>query len=344
MAQKRETPTLVLPTGSVENLPKRLRKSESIWKSVKMEDLETYGIRVGKSILCQTSDQVRCTGHLPKYIDFAGLDAVKAMLTSNIGLVCASPQFFSVSPHSLQESTMVGGKTPLQHIFYIYGSEGSGKRTLLKSFCAAHEDLSLVQVNPATFNPATDTELLYKTACENSPAIVLLDSCDGHYHRSNPSTMANASLLWDQMKKMEEHRLPVWTIFTSIFPPDSLQQLLTNQIVLACWTSKLTTLDCEKLWRRAIARYSQTEKKISDEDFSALSRKSTDLNAGDIESIVKKVCANTVQSQGKDLARQPTKSLVLVPSFNDYFVHVQNTKFYFEKNIIPYSQGGAETY
>jgi hypothetical protein len=334
MSEKRPA----LPVGSVENLPKRTKVAQlSIWKGVAMSELPRYGEAVSKSIQYYTPEQLESMPGVPNYIDFVGLEPLKHALHLNVELVHSTPQHFNVNPEALLDSSSAGGHTPIQHTLFFYGSEGSGKRRLLYSFCASRR-ISLLEVNPVAFDPATELRPLYEKAYTAVPVIILLNRCDAQFHAKSP-TAANAGQLWQLLNQVVQDRWPIWTIFSSTWRPDILQPILQQHFELSFWSGRLNSAQCEQHWRRLLQQYCASTAPLTETDIGSLVKASLNLNARDIEQLVQKVCRQHIQHYARSLQLYARTDVLLTPAqkaFNDAVTQMDSQMFY-AKNISHYT-------
>lgn len=327
MGEKRDAPQI--PTGSVENLSKRARQTE-LFRPVLMSDLPQYGTAVSKSIHCYTASQLESMPGVPNYVDFIGLDEAKAALDANIGLVREAPQHFRLNPRSLVSSNLSTGKTPIQHTLLLYGSEGSGKRCLIRSFCAA-KNLSLLEVDPVLFD-ANELDQLYTHAYSMAPAIILFNRCENSFQGPH------AGKLWTALNTVVRHRVPVWTVFSTTLKPDMLPQILRDSFPVSCWTRQLSTVQQEQHWRRLLKQYPAIPCEFSSQEIQQLTSKSANYNARDIEQLVQRVCLLHVQHYSRSLNLYANTDSSLAPPLKAYLAALNiETGFLYVKNISYYT-------
>lgn len=157
-----------------------------------------------------------------------GLHAAKARLNTSIIRPLRAPQHYR---HG-------GGILTFDDTLMIYGAESSGKRLLVKTFCAEH-GINLVLVDHIGFEPAQDLPRIYEHARQCQPCVVLFDDCNGYFRpNAHPSVI---SALNRELVKTRQEVSKVWSVFISVENPRnaSLHHLLRVAIDHSSWTGEI---------------------------------------------------------------------------------------------------------
>jgi hypothetical protein len=163
-----------------------------------------------------------------------GLQEMKDILLTRVAVPLASPERFSFFKNP---------GNPLQTNFFLFGRHGTGKRSLIRSFCQ-DRGITLCEAFAPGFLPLEELFPLYEAAYKNAPSIVLLNDCDAIFMKNSP----NVAPLWRILKDIRERGLPVWTIFRSQFKQDILDNILQDQLSYSIWAGVPSPLDRERLW------------------------------------------------------------------------------------------------
>jgi len=251
-------------------------------------------------LLCSATSNVMVQGPvdlelaqdtLPLHMIY-GLDELKHLLTTRIGIPASQPEKFSFNGTH---------KAPIQHNFFFFGRHGTGKRTLVRSFCKT-VGLTLCEAFGPGFNPAQELATLYEQACNQAPAIVLFNDCDAQFMKNSP----NVATLWRILKDVRARGLPVWTIFRSQFKQDILDPLLQDQLAYSMWSAVPTPIDRERLWCTAFLRYSRREHLPSVHELRMLCEVSEHCVARNIFNFVEHCVAEKLAHLGYSLASYST--------------------------------------
>jgi hypothetical protein len=243
------------------------------------------------NIHIQTAHDLEMAVNIRPLHSVFGLHEMKDLLFTRIAVPLSSPELFSFNQFQ--------GK-PIQHTFFFYGRHGAGVRTLIRSFCQ-DRSITLCEAFAPGFLPSEELQPLYKAACENAPAIVLLNDCDAIFMKNSP----NVAPLWRVLKSIRDRGLPVWTIFRSQFKQEILDDLLQDQLSYSIFASVPAPIDRERLWCTALLRYNTEDSLPDARNLKMLCEISEDCNARNIFTFVECAMADKLANLGFDLRTYP---------------------------------------
>lgn len=166
-----------------------------------------------------------------------GLDSAKKLLLNIIG----KPWLCSGVFRGLYEPSKMA---------CIYGASGSGKRTLVRSFCR-EMGLNLIKVRSTMqFNGMMTSLLNY---AYNHPCVIYFDHCDHWFRDGNDGNFGRE--FFHHYKTLQLHNSDVWVIFGTVMPPEAFfpdhrQNLITN----SCYAHPLNKKEREKFIHRVLNR------------------------------------------------------------------------------------------
>jgi hypothetical protein len=270
------------------------------------------------NILIQTpADLDTAINILPMHAVF-GLLEFKDLLLTRIAVPIASPDLFGFHK---------APGMPIQHNFFFFGRHGSGKRSLIRSFCQ-DRGITLCEAFAPGFIPLEELVPLYEAACKNSPSIVLLNDCDAIFMKNSP----NVAPLWRILKDIRERGLPVWTIFRSQFKQDILDNILQDMLSYSVWAGVPSPVDRERLWCTALMRYNQNNLPLLNE-LKMLCELSDNCTPRNIYSFVECSMADKVANLGLDLSLYPRDHVQMQLTIKDLkFVTLNGSRRITQRN------------
>ena len=198
-------------------------------------------VRISESVVVATPNYLK---NQPKYLApkyMCGLVNQKKLMDGHILVPLKAANHYA---HK-------GGKNTLQRMLYFYGPRGSGKHLYVRSFCGKY-NVNLITLDFARFDPLRDLELVYATALEYQPCIVLYDQCEG-YFRHNSERRIVGKLLGELQSVRDSHSL-IWSIFISEVPPmPEMCHTIVEMLNQYAFCGMLTDRDRLKVLTQAIA-------------------------------------------------------------------------------------------
>lgn len=163
------------------------------------------------------------------YQQLFGLDDCKTMLRHCIYNPMRAPR----------HRTMCGGMVSVPYNLYMYGPDGMGKATLVRSFCKTM-GYSLIWVKQMNVDPDSKYDLIgiYAFAVQmrqqlNEPIIILFQDCTDLLQQGHKQYQFR--LFQDQLLENVFHNHRIWTIFTgNLIPREALHQDLSVYITRMC--------------------------------------------------------------------------------------------------------------
>ena len=138
--------------------------------------------------------------------DIIGMQAVKNALVNLVLSPQKAPQHFIIG----------AGNLPKRTNLMIYGADQSGKNTLVKAFCGEYE-MNMIFVSYAGLDVVNDMPLIYATAQQHQPCIVLWDDCVSSFkQRRDPKIIGTFRTA---MQIILDRNFAVWNVFTTVEKP-----------------------------------------------------------------------------------------------------------------------------
>lgn len=253
----------------------------------------------------------------PLTMRVAGMEDAKERLYKSIVLPVRAPHHY----------THGGGKLTFDRTMIIYGAKSSGKRFLVRTFCAMHR-FNLIEVSHIGFEPVNDLPKIYEKAAASEPCVVLFDDCNGFFRPNTPDARVIAQLN-TQLTSMVERYKQVWSIFISVEKPDTnnLHHVLRTAIDQSVWAGSRQINDMLNEQERldviveALSHYLYEENPFTPQQLRQLVIASRNCTAGNIFSYVERVWR--VKADSLDAQRFITlehNSRELIPEW-DVFVN-----------------------
>jgi len=307
-------------------LPSAGSAARSRWKAIPATAaMPSYGHKLTPNTNALHPSDLALIGSAPDGLilpldSIYGLKDAKQALEACIRTPYFNPHLYSINPSCLLDGlstsgahNTAGGRLPLSHVIFLYGKRGSGKRTLVRSFAAEHA-LSLLEADAPGFRPAEELDALYKAAVEMSPAIILLNECEGYFQKGSPF----CGLLWGWLEQIKQARLPVWTVFCSNVKIDSLDLSIASLVNSVVWSGTLNAADRERMWLSAVQRLLPESQRqtavLSKEGLDVLVRASDNCIAKDICGFVQDVFLSRIAELGRDVELMPVNDPRLLPT------------------------------
>jgi len=282
--------------------------------------LPSPGSRLSENVrLFRHSDLLQLP-HLPQEMDqLYGLDDMKASLLSAIRTPLAKPTLYSFAKSAFRASDAdecSGGKMPLAHGLFYFGARGSGKQTLVRTFCA-ETGLTLLEAYAPGFNPQTELDGLFNSALQAFPSVILFNECEGYFRTGSP----HCGQLWGWLEKLHAAQVPVWVVFCAQVKPDILDPSIQRLVKSAVWSGVLCKADLERVWTKAILQHMPQHQPIIPlqvGELAMLVRDSTDCVARNIFDFVSDVFLAKIAALGFEVDLHASDSIVFIPTARDF--------------------------
>jgi SpoVK/Ycf46/Vps4 family AAA+-type ATPase len=278
----------------------------------------------------------------PKYI--FGLEKQKKLMDAHILYPLKASNHY-VHAH---------GKHQLQRFLYLYGPRGSGKELYATSFGGKY-GVNVVVLDFARFDPLEHLSLVYSTALENQPCIVLYDECEGYFQTNSDRRMVGK--LFAELKGVHDSHHLVWTIFLSTVKPIPSQRnpglchTILEMLDHYSYCGELTERDRIKVLSQAIASklYSVDAFPLNDVSLRQLANAAIHCTPKQIHSFVERVFnAKITRLNVSSLAATDPKEINLVPNIQDFKDQLYDVDGKtppritltdpYEINIVPYTE------
>jgi len=335
--------------GSVKNSPNKRNKNnmnDSNNNNNNIKEKNTHSISLGITI--KLPENLNTDKSIIDYDHVFGLEDIKKTLRGNIAVPLNAEQHFNIEIN--QKGSLKKGKLLIERFMAFYGACGSGKKTVIRSFCR-EQQISLIEVPFWSFNPFTDTDGIYQEAIkatETSPCIILFDQCQGHYQpNSDRRVVSNMRVMLD---RIVESKKAIWVIFVSNVKIDnnSLDKAVYSLLNDCVWSGKLKEGTIVMAIQSCIKRFLHSEQTfpLTARDINSIKNNCKHVIVGDIFNYIARVFSLRAKRNEKDgflssLSYNDHKMIPTLTDFEKCYVNIfgQNriTKYDpFEHNMQPY--------
>lgn len=248
----------------------------------------------------------------PKYI--CGLEGQKKLMDAHI----LYP--LKASNHYIHTN----GKHQLQRFLYFYGPRGAGKLLYARSFCGKH-NVNLILIDFARFDPLQHLELVYATALENQPCVVLYDECEGYFQPNSDRRVVGR--LFAELKAVHDSHHLIWTVFLSIVKPTrtpsspGLCHTILELLDQYSYSGEMTERDRIKVMCQAISSklYNEESFPLNDVNLRLLANAANHCTPKQIHSFVDRVFnAKLTKLNLSSLATTDPQDSSLIPTLEDF--------------------------
>lgn len=282
-----------------------------------------------KRTRCDTSGVPGCNIYPPGALEFSakavlaqeelqGLDLAKERLEKEIALPFQNPEYYDVDS-SFFGKTLERGKIPIDREFVLFGPRGVGKKSLLFALCR-HLRLTLIHIDPLRFDPLEHLNQIYDHAiAEKSPALVLLDQCEGYFGEKSPGV----GRLKYNLDRIKHNCLPIWTIFTMSRRPEELHWDVRPPSKNSFRAGALNSAERELVFKRAISllRYdTQTELPLDSRIEKRMLTASLNCTPNDIHLWVQKVFKRALLNNCQEIGVKKRDDILFLPTNDDFKV------------------------
>ena len=307
-----------------------------------------------------TSESLKHNRSVPGHVaDVFGLGACKTALINMILGPKNAPQHFINGT----------GYMPTRTAALFYGSDASGKNTLVKAFCA-EQNCNFIFVSYAGLDVPKDMPLICRKAMESQPCVVLWDDCTVPFRQNRPSNIIGT--YQSAIQVLRDSGCMVWNIFTTVekpyylgSDPESLHHAFYSSMKFKIWSGDtgsgeppaqgddiLTEADRHAVFIKAIGRYyNQTvgnPEPFTQVELAKLAQYSRYCTPGNIINFIDEMhLAHSDRLGISALVGLDTNSAALMPTFQTLETEIENrgreegaaiTHFNpHQINIIPYS-------
>lgn len=258
-----------------------------------------------------------------------GLGACKMALINAILAPKCAPQHFIIGD----------GFLPVRRTLMFYGAKSSGKKTLIKTFCA-EQNINLIISSYAGFEPLVDMPIIFRRACAAQPCILLFDDCVAPFRQNQHAR--NIGIFHACNQLIDDSQSQVWSIFTTVEKPafvpsnpESLHHAFFSALRMKVWsgdngtghphtrtTDLLSEAERLSVFVKAIGRYYKDingKPPLTQEELLQLVEQSAFCTVGNIINFVDSVFLSHSDRMGiSDLVGYGTNNEALLPPFHSF--------------------------
>jgi hypothetical protein len=215
-----------------------------------------------------------------KYDDVIGLDNAKQLLINKILKPYICPDHYQ-------------GVTEMKNISCIYGQEGSGKRTLVKSFCRMI-GIKLIIINGKIIEQSM-MERLMGYAQLNQPCLIYFDCCEHFFRNGVNDNVGKGFMYLYELNKIEDNQIWVVIGTTALYRSEffhNLSEYIENN---SARVTPLTKPQRKVIFRRFLGSHYKElgHRNFNDEEYEELIDElagySEDHTPKQIQNYIKKV-------------------------------------------------------